>query len=211
MGPSSRASLSVRLRARFAQTCASHRQRDGLQQLELLVVGTLGRAGAGTAFQVQLLLDLVAARVRDLVSELSQLGQVAPQGPFGYAGALGELEGVEPRLGDDRGEDVEETREPAGAIHPARFMSGWLAYLFPGGRVALKRIGLGLFLVPNLLVEPAGDHLIGHRLRDPQLGKGLDLVGHDLVAGRLDGSKHLFDGRSPLDHEYQMIPKPTVP
>src|SRR3989442_7693911 len=40
------------------------------------------RAGAGTAFQVQLLLDLVAARVRDLVSELSQLGQVAPQGPY---------------------------------------------------------------------------------------------------------------------------------
>jgi len=50
----------------------------------------------GAAFQVQLLLDLVPAGVRDLVSQLSQLREVAPEGPFGHASALGKLEGVEP-------------------------------------------------------------------------------------------------------------------
>src|SRR5216684_1793220 len=198
-------------RARFAEPRAPHGQRDRLQQLELLVVSPLGRASPGAALQVQLLLDLVPAGVSDLVSELSQLREVTPEGPFGYTSALGELEGVEPRLGDDRGEDVEKTGEPAGAIRPARFMSGWLADLFPGGGVALKRIGLGLFLVPHLLVEPAGDHLVSHRLGDAQLGERLDLVGHDLVAAGLDRRQYLFDGRRPLDHELQIIPKLTAP
>src|SRR6185312_17483293 len=38
----------------------------------------------------------------------------------------------------------------------------FLTDVFPGVGVALKRVGLGLFLVADLLVEPAGDHLVGH-------------------------------------------------
>src|SRR6266704_3404565 len=99
------------------------------------------------------------------------------------AGACRQLQGVVPGLGDDRGEDAEETGEPAGAIHAAGIIGGCLADLFPGGGVSLKRIGFSLFLVPHLLVESAGDHLVGHSLRDAELRQRLDLVGHELVAG----------------------------
>src|SRR2546428_12415936 len=82
----------------------------------------------------------------------------------------------------------------------------FLADFFPGrGGVALEWIGLGLLLVAHLLVEPAGDHLVGHRLRDPQLRERLDLVGHHLVAGGPDPAQHLFDRRRPLD------PGPRIP
>src|SRR2546427_12592012 len=38
-----------------------------------------------------------------------------------------------------------------------------LANFFPGrGRGALERVGLGLLLVADLLVEAARDHLLGH-------------------------------------------------
>src|SRR5205807_7222969 len=104
--------------------------------------------------------------VSDLVAELAKLAQVTPKLTFGDARTLGKLQRVQAGLGDDRGEDVEKAGKPAGAIHAARIISGWLADLFPGGGVvvALKRVGLSLLLVPHLLVEPAGDHLVGHRL-----------------------------------------------
>ena len=87
----------------------------------------------------------------------------------------------------------------------------FLADLFPRGRVALERIGLSLLLVSHLLVEPARDHLVGHRLGDAQLGQRLDLVGHHLVTGSFDSRQDLFDGCRLLLHRNQIIPKPTVP
>src|SRR5256885_15334980 len=45
----------------------------------------------------------------------------------------------------------------------------------------------------DILVETGCDHLIGHGTGDPELGEGLDLVGHDLVARRLDGGDHVID------------------
>jgi len=87
--------------------------------------------------------------------------------------------------------------EPAGSIHPAKAV---LADFFPGSCIALKRVGLGLLLVPHLLVEPAGDHLVRHCLGDAELGERLHLVGHDLVTGCLDRSQHLFDRSRPLHH-----------
>src|SRR2546429_3718014 len=60
-----------------------------------------------------------------------------------------------------------------------------------GGRRGLERVRLGLLVAAALLVEAAGDHLVGHRLRNPELGQRLDLVGHDLVAGRLDRDEDL--------------------
>src|SRR2546429_2834055 len=42
----------------------------------------------------------------------------------------------------------------------------------------------------DILVETGCDHLIGHGTWDPELGEGLDLVGHDLVAAGLDGADH---------------------
>src|SRR5436190_4247198 len=63
-----------------------------------------------------------------------------------------------------------------------------------GGGGGLERVRLGLLLAATLLMEAAGDHLVGHRLGDAELGQGLDLVRHDLVAGRLDGDEDLFDG-----------------
>src|ERR1700738_4323026 len=45
----------------------------------------------------------------------------------------------------------------------------------------------------DVLVEAGSDHLIGHGAWDPELGEGLDLVGHDLVARGLDGGDHVID------------------
>src|SRR2546423_9987869 len=83
-----------------------------------------------------------------------------------------------------------------------------LADFFPGssGVTALKRVGLGLLLVADLLVEAAGDHLVGHRLRNPQLGERLHLVRHHLVARRLDRRQHLFDRRRPFHHGPLILP-----
>src|SRR5260370_39086560 len=75
-----------------------------------------------------------------------------------------------------------------------------LGDLFPRGGVSLERVGFGLLLVPHLLVEPAGDHLVSHRLGYAELGERLHLVRHHLVAGRLDGGEHLFDRGRLLDH-----------
>src|SRR5258708_4971300 len=140
---------------------------------------------------------VVAAGVRPLVAQAAQLNQVATQRPFGDSGAFGQLEGVEAWLRDDHRKDPEKANEPAGSIHAAE---AWLADFFPGGRVALERVGLGLLLVPHLLVEPAGDHLVRHRLGNAELGERLHLVGHDLVSGSLDSSQNLFDGRRLLGH-----------
>src|SRR6266702_6954527 len=126
------------------QACAADGLCHGLEELELLLIGALGRACRGAALQVQLLLDLVAARIRDLVTELPQLPQIAPKLPLGDARTIRELKRVEAGLGNDRSEDVEKPGEPLGAIHAARLMGGWLADLFPGSGVALKRIGLSL-------------------------------------------------------------------
>ena len=53
-------------------------------------------------------------------------------------------------------------------IHAAEAV---LADFFPGSGIALERVCLGLLLGSHLLVEPAGDHLVGHRLRNTELGE----------------------------------------
>src|SRR2546430_16547714 len=76
-----------------------------------------------------------------------------------------------------------------------------LANFFPGrGRGALERVGLGLLLVADLLVEAARDHLVGHRLGVAELGERFHLVRHHLVASRPDCGEHLFDRGRLLDH-----------
>src|SRR5438552_12360834 len=45
----------------------------------------------------------------------------------------------------------------------------------------------------DVLVETGRDHLISHGTWDSELGEGLDLVGHDLVARGLDGGDHVID------------------
>src|SRR6266852_6053242 len=72
----------------------------------------------------------------------------------------------------------------------------------------VRRRGLGLPIVPvtvfelgpaafavgdDVLVETGSDHLVSHGTWDSELGEGLDLVGHDLVAGGLDGGDHVID------------------
>src|SRR5712691_4074926 len=153
-------------------------------------------------------LDLVAAGVGNLVAEIAQLGEIAPERAVGDSCLLRQLERVETRLGDDRGEHPEQPSQTLSSVHdlpelngaagrthsgrppastsyplPARcgevgvprgrtsvLTRALLADFFPGrGGIALERIGLGLLLVADLLVEPAGDHLVGHRLRDSQL------------------------------------------
>src|SRR4030081_3183556 len=89
--------------------------------------------------------------------------------------------------------------DPAGSFHAAAEV---LADFFPGSGVALKWVGLSLLLVPHLLVEPAGDHLISHSLGNPELGQRLPLVGHDLVTGSLYSSEDLFDTCRSLDHRF---------
>src|SRR2546430_5019011 len=81
------------------------------------------------------------------------------------------------------------------ASRSARFTGVGLAYFFPGGGVPLEGVWLGLVLVADLLMEPAGDHLVGHCLGDAQLGERFHLVGHNLVARRLEGAQDLFDRR----------------
>ena len=96
-------------------------QAGGLDRLrhglEKGVVAATARAAPGAALEVELLLDLVAARVRDLVTEIAKLGEIAPQGPFGDARAIGQLDGIQPRLGDDRGEHPQEAGEPLSPVH----------------------------------------------------------------------------------------------
>ena len=75
------------------------------QELEVLLVDAAKRAVAGSPFQVQLLLHLIAPCVCDLITKLAKLHQVAPQGALGDAGAFGQLEGIEARLSDDDGKD----------------------------------------------------------------------------------------------------------
>src|SRR3984893_13987662 len=74
------------------------RLSNRLQELELLLIGPFRRPSR-PAFEVELLLHLVAAGVGDLVAELPELVQVTAQGAFGHAGADGKLERGEPRLG----------------------------------------------------------------------------------------------------------------
>src|SRR5713101_7531664 len=77
----------------------------------------------------------------------------------------------------------------------------------------VRRRGLGLPIVPvtvfelgpaafavgdDVLVETGSDHLVSHGTWDSELGEGLDLVGHDLVAGGLDGGDHVIDGGTRL-------------
>src|SRR5207245_8647698 len=62
--------------------------------------------------------------------------------------------------------------------------------------VAGLELGRSAFAVgDHVLVEAGGHHLVGHGSRDPQLDQRLDLVGHHLVAGCLDGGDHIVNGR----------------
>src|SRR5207245_9178048 len=89
------------------------RRRDSLQQR---VVGAASRPPFAAAFQVQLFLDFVPARVSHLVAEVSQLGQVAAECAVGDAGAVSELEGIEARLGDDRGQNSQQPSQPLRSV-----------------------------------------------------------------------------------------------
>src|ERR1700736_4562428 len=60
--------------------------------------------------------------------------------------------------------------------------------------VTVFELGPAAFAVgDDVLVETGSDHLVRHRARDSELGEGFDLVGHDLVARRLDGGDHVID------------------
>src|SRR6266849_10110359 len=62
--------------------------------------------------------------------------------------------------------------------------------------VAGLELGRSAFAVgDHVLVEAGGHHLVGHGSRDPQLDQRLDLVGHHLIAGCLDGGDHIVNGR----------------
>src|SRR5438552_10937492 len=50
----------------------------------------------------------------------------------------------------------------------------------------------------DILVEAGRDHLVRHGTGDPELGQGLDLVGHHLVASGLDRGNHVIDGGAGL-------------
>ena len=67
------------------------------------------------ALEVELLLDLVTTRVRNLVAEVAQLGEIAPERALGDACLLRQLERVEAGLGDDRGEHPE---QPSQTLSP---------------------------------------------------------------------------------------------
>src|SRR5438128_1180480 len=58
--------------------------------------------------------------------------------------------------------------------------------------------GSALTIGDHVLVEAGGDHLVRHRARNSEFGETLDLVGHDLVTGSLDGSDHVIDRRARL-------------
>jgi hypothetical protein len=66
--------------------------------------------------EVQLLLDLIAAGVRDLVTETAQLDEVAAEGSLGDARTIGELEGVEAGLRDHHGKDAQKAGQTSSAI-----------------------------------------------------------------------------------------------
>jgi len=68
------------------------------------------------AFEVELLLDLVTAGVRNLIAELAQLGKIAAEREHGDARLLRQLERVEARLGDDRGEHPQQPSETLSPI-----------------------------------------------------------------------------------------------
>src|SRR2546425_4344743 len=60
--------------------------------------------------------------------------------------------------------------------------------------VTVFELGPAAFAVgDDVLVETGRHHLIGHGTWDTELGQGLDLVGHDLVACGLDGGDHVID------------------
>src|SRR5438094_28082 len=77
----------------------------------------------------------------------------------------------------------------------------------------VSAVGGGLSIVPvavfelgrsaltigdHVLMEAGGDHLVRHRARNSEFAECLDLVGHDLVAGGLDGCDHVIDRRARL-------------
>src|SRR5579884_366092 len=71
-----------------------------------------------------------------------------------------------------------------------------LAHVHPGRLLALGALFLGAALAVAL-----GDHLVCDVLGQAQLDQGLDLVGHDLVARRLDGGDDVVDvDRGSLHH-----------
>src|SRR5207237_6913046 len=51
----------------------------------------------------------------------------------------------------------------------------------------------------DVLVETGCDHLVGHGTWDPELGEGLDLVGHDFVVLCLVVGVYVFDRIAFLD------------
>src|SRR5205807_3583560 len=60
--------------------------------------------------------------------------------------------------------------------------------------VAVFELGSATFAVGHdVLVEARGDHLVRHGTRNAELGEGLDLIGHDLVARAFDGGDHVID------------------
>src|ERR1700674_1538251 len=60
--------------------------------------------------------------------------------------------------------------------------------------VTVFELGPAAFAVgDDVLVETGSDHLVRHRTGDSQLGERFDLVSHDLVARRFDGSDHVID------------------
>src|SRR2546430_6281666 len=66
--------------------------RYGLQQR---IVAAASGPSAAAAFEVELFLDLVSARVRDLIAEVAELGEVAAEGALRDPGAVGQLERIE--------------------------------------------------------------------------------------------------------------------
>src|SRR5229473_6421913 len=90
------------------------RVRDGLEQS---VIATQPRCLSSAALEVELLLDLVAAGVGNLVAEIAQLGEIAPERAVGDSCLVSELERVQTRLGDDRGEHPEQPSQTLSPIH----------------------------------------------------------------------------------------------
>src|SRR4029077_12798399 len=66
-------SLGTSSSAASSEPGAADCLRDRLEQLQLLFICALRRPRGGAALEVQLLLDLVAARVCDLVAQLAEL------------------------------------------------------------------------------------------------------------------------------------------
>src|SRR5438876_5635405 len=63
--------------------------------------------------------------------------------------------------------------------------------------VAVFELGRSALTIgDHVLMEAGGDHLVRHRPRNSEFAEALDLVGHDLVAGGLDGCDHVIDRRA---------------